>query len=293
MPEERTHQASRDLIDQVESIVKNSGSSFYTAMRLLGPEKRHAMYAVYAFCRQIDDIADEPAPLEAKQKALSVWRNDIEALYTGREPVLDVAKALVSPVKRFSLPKEEFIALIDGMEMDIPDGMRAPKMDELELYCRRVAGAVGILSVRIFGESSDDAVRFAVTLGEALQLTNILRDMVEDMDLGRLYVPEEALEKAGIAVTENTSLSEILADPSLKIARGYLAERAKLRFMEASAALEKLDAKKMKPAVLMKEMYHKIFLMMEKRGWEKLEPRPKPSKFFAVKTALRVFIFGK
>ena len=190
-------------------------------------------------------------------------------------------------------PKEEFIALIDGMEMDIPDGMRAPTMSELQLYCPRVAGAVGLLSVCVFGDHGETAQRFAVTLGEALQLTNILRDMDEDMELGRLYMPQECLQKAGIEITQNTPLSRVLNDPNLKIARQALAEQAALRFTEAEIALSDLNAKQMKPAVIMKCVYKKIFDLMEKRGWDVLSPRAKPSKAYMILTALRIWLFGK
>lgn len=293
MHQKERSQTGKELIRQVNDIVKRSGSSFYLAMKLLGKEKRNAMFAIYAFCREIDDIADEPALLEEKKKNLKIWRDDIDNIYNGVEPRQEVAKALIAPVKAFHLPKEEFIALIDGMEMDIPDGMRAPTMTELQLYCRRVAGAVGLLSICVFGDNSETAQRFAVTLGEALQLTNILRDMQEDMDLGRLYMPQECLQKAGIEITDNTPLSYVLNNPDLKIARQALAEQAALRFTEADAALSSLNAKQMKPAVIMKCVYKKIFDMMEKRGWEILTPKPKPSKFYMLITALRICLFGK
>ena len=291
--EKRSETSEKEITEQVNAIVKASGSSFYPAMKLLCREKRNAMYAIYAFCREIDDIADEPAPLNEKKKRLQIWRDDIERVYDGVEPESTVAKALIAPVKRFSLPKSEFIELIDGMEMDIPDGMRAPTMTELQLYCRRVAGAVGMLSVCVFGDFSPTAQRFAITLGEALQLTNILRDMEEDMELGRLYMPRECLDQAGIAITDDTALSSVLSDPNLKIARRELAKQAALRFTEADAALDELDGRKMKPAVIMKDVYKKVFDMMEKRGWDILFPRPKPSKAFVIWTALRVTLFGK
>lgn len=293
MSEKVGFESAEGINREIEAIVKRSGSSFYMAMRLMSAEKRRAMFSIYAFCREIDDIADEPAPLEAKRKALRQWRSDIDAVYRKETPVSVVAAALREPVEKFNLPKEEFIALIDGMEMDIPDGMRAPSAAEVELYCRRVAGAVGMLSVCVFGDFSQTAQRFAITLGEALQITNILRDMGEDMELGRLYMPAECLEKAGIVITDDTPLSEVLSHPRLKIAREALAERALLRFSEAQAALERLNAKQMVPAVIMMKVYRKIFDMMQKRGWEIVEPRPKPSKRWMVLTALRVWAFGK
>ena len=142
----------------VLSIVKNAHSSFYSAMRLLPFHQRMAMFAVYAFCREIDDIADEPAPLETKKKGLAVWRNDIELTYAGMPPSQNPVAVALSPfIRAYDLPKEEFMALIDGMESDLPDDMRAPTLGEVELYCRRVAGAVGVLSVHIFGDASPAA----------------------------------------------------------------------------------------------------------------------------------------
>lgn len=293
MYQEKRPETQKELTNYIEDVVKRSGSSFYLAMRLLSAQKRNAMFAIYAFCREIDDIADEPAPLEEKKKKLQIWREDIEALYDNRQPSSIVAQALRDPVKDFQLPKEEFIALIDGMETDIPDGMRAPTMSELQLYCRRVAGAVGLLSVCVFGDNSKTAQRFAVTLGEALQLTNILRDMDEDMELGRLYMPVECLKKAGITITEDTPLSYVLNHPDLKTARQDLAKQAALRFTETKVALSELDAKQMKPAVIMMCVYEKIFNIMEKRGWDVLHPRAKPSKLYMIFTALRISLFGK
>ena len=262
-------------------------------MRLLGKQKRDAMFAIYAFCREIDDIADEPALLEQKQRALQVWRDDLDKIYAGKQPTQRIAEALIAPIKAFGLPKDEFVALIDGMEMDIPDGMRAPTMTELQLYCRRVAGAVGMLSVCVFGDFSETAQRFAITLGEALQLTNILRDMDEDMELGRLYMPKECLDKAGIVVTDDTHLSEILNHPNLGIARAALAEQALLRYAEADAALAKLNAKQMKPAVIMQAAYRKIFDAMQKRGWNVVRPRIKTPKSALLLTALRIWLIGR
>ena len=276
----------------IESVVKKSGSSFTAGMKILPKDKRDAMFAIYAYCRLIDDIADEPAPINDKIRALSVWRDDIAALYRGEVPNANpVARALYGVIQKYGLPQDEFLALIDGMETDMNDNMRAPDMVQLELYCRRVAGAVGVLSVYVFGDSSPEAQRFAVVLGEALQLTNILRDMEEDLELGRLYMPAECLQKAGIALDENTPLSAVLKHPNLKIARRDLAQRAFMRYTEAETLLESLDKKKMKAAVLMMKVYKKILLIMEKRGFDVLSPRAKPSKLWLLATVLKTSLF--
>ncbi|MGH6972350.1 MAG: squalene/phytoene synthase family protein, partial [Caulobacteraceae bacterium] len=152
-----------------------SGSSFYAAMRLLPPPERAAMFAVYAFCRLVDDIADEPGPTPALRRAeLDAWRADIAALYAGapRERIANLAE----PIRRFGLKQEDFLAVVDGMEMDVDGPIAAPDFPTLDLYCDRVASAVGRLSVRIFGMPDEPGQRLAHHLGRALQLTNILRD---------------------------------------------------------------------------------------------------------------------
>ena len=148
-------------------------------MRLLPRDRRHGMYAVYAFCREVDDIADGDRPVAHKLAALAAWRDEIEALYAGRPRHL-VARALHEPVRRYRLRREDFLAVVDGMEMDARDDIRAPDLATLDLYCARVASAVGHLSVHIFGDPSEMAHRVADSLGRALQLTNILRDLDED-----------------------------------------------------------------------------------------------------------------
>ena len=178
--------------EHVRAVVADSGTSFYWGMRLLPAAKREAMFAIYAFCREVDDIADSEASPASKQAELALWRAEVEALYAGR-PSRPTSLALAAPIERFELPRAEFDAMIDGMEMDASEAMRAPPMAKLERYCRCVAGAVGVLSVRVFGARSPDRDAGAVALGDALQLTNILRDLVEDAGFGRLYLPRELL----------------------------------------------------------------------------------------------------
>ncbi|MCQ2914160.1 MAG: squalene/phytoene synthase family protein [Alphaproteobacteria bacterium] len=277
---------------EIAELVKQSGSSFYWAMRFLSKEKRNAMFAVYAFCRIIDDIADEPAPIEEKSTNLKFWRNEIDKIYKGEEPEHFVSKDLVYYVKKFNLPKEEFIALIDGMEMDIPDGMCAPSFSELQLYTRRVAGAVGVLSVYIFGDSSQDAIRYALTLGDAVQITNILRDMHEDMELGRLYIPNEYLEDVGIKINDNSKLSDILNNKNIGLIREKLANEAFTKFSEANFLLNKINKRAMKPAVIMGNAYFFILKKLEKRGLDILLPRVRTPKLVLFLSALKISLFG-
>src|SRR6478672_8579370 len=176
------------------------GSSFYLAMRILGREKRAAMFEIYSFCREVDDIADEDRPRPRRLELLSVWRKDIESLYSGSIP--PGLENLARAISRFGLCKDDFLAVIDGVEMDARADIRAPPLKELDLYCDRVASAVGRLSVCVFGMSEAAGKALAHHLGRALQLTNILRDIDEDAAVGRLYLPKEALELANIDSTD-------------------------------------------------------------------------------------------
>src|SRR5271166_651766 len=169
-------------------------------MRILPRAQREAMFEIYSFCRQVDDIADASGPRDVRRGELARWRADIDALYAGK-PV-PRTQGLVLPMQEFGLRREDFHAVIDGMEMDVVADIRAPDDATLDIYCDRVASAVGRLSVRVFGMEQQDGLALAHHLGRALQLTNILRDLDEDASMGRLYLPREMLQDAGIAATE-------------------------------------------------------------------------------------------
>ena len=177
-----------------------SRSSFYKGMRILPRAQREAMFEIYSFCRAVDDIADDLGPRDGRRAQLAQWRSDIDAVYRGAPP--PELGGLAEAVRTFGLQREDFIAIIDGMEMDVVADIRAPDRPTLDLYCDRVACAVGRLSVRVFGMAHDDGIALAHHLGRALQLTNILRDLDEDASLGRLYLPRDALQAAGIAASE-------------------------------------------------------------------------------------------
>ncbi len=170
--------------EPTQAAARASGSSFYTGMRILPRPQREAMFEIYAFCRAVDDIADDPGPREPRLAALAKWRSDIDAVYAGAPspPLAGLARA----VREFDLQREDFLAIIDGMEMDVVTDIRAPDRATLDVYCDRVACAVGRLSVRVFGMAREAGLTLAHHLGRALQLTNILRDLDEDAAMGRL-----------------------------------------------------------------------------------------------------------
>lgn len=234
---------------------------------MLPRERRDAMYAVYAFCREIDDIADDPAPAGDKIARLKDWRGEIDRLYAG-EPGYPTARALAVPIQRFGFDRREFLDIIDGMEMDAVEDIRAPSFEKLETYCDRVASAVGRLSVCAFGAPGPAGRTVARHLGQALQLTNILRDLDEDAGRGRLYLPRELLDKAGIA---GDAPQDVLRDDKVGGACTALADRAQQRYEDAEAALRACPRRAMRPARMMMHVYRETLDRLEARGWTRLD----------------------
>ncbi len=260
----------REANSHVETMVRQAGSSFYWGMRLLPPMKQSAMYAIYAFCRAVDDVADEPAPQTGKLAALDRWRHEVVAIFDNRPTTL-IGRALVDPVRRFSLAQRDFNAILDGVETDARGPVTAPTMADLETYCARVAGAVGLLSVRVFECRHRLADTFALATGHALQLTNILRDIDEDAEVGRLYLPRELLLAANI---DTTVPIEVRRHPNLGQACAALAAIAERRFDEADelrTAMPATAAATLRSAVIMTAMYRRILGRLSARGWNALE----------------------
>ena len=262
-------------LEHVREVTRRSGTSFYGAMRVLPQEKRDAMFAVYAYCREIDDVADDPAPPAEKIARLKDWRAEIDRLYAGN-PGFATTRALLDPVRQFGLQKKDFLALIEGMEIDASETMQGPELKRLEHYCACVAGAVGMLSIRIFGCAHQRAQDLAWSLGQALQLTNILRDMKEDAERGRLYLPAEMLAKHGIATRDPQA---VLAHPNLPAVCDDLAALAQGRFAEAVAALADCPRRQMRPAVVMMFVYRAILTRLIRRGWRDLDAPAKVPKW--------------
>ena len=250
----------------VNRVVARSGTSFLWGMRVLPAERRRAMYAIYAFCREVDDIADEPGEVADKRRALAAWREEIDRLYAGRPEWL-TTRALQTPVRRFDLPREEFLAIIDGMEIDAAPAVRMRRLPDLLDYCRKVAGSVGILSVHTFGVPMHPGPRIAEVLGNALQLTNILRDLKEDAALQRLYVPQEMLDRHGVA---GRSPGAVFVHPGFAGVCAELAGLARGYYAEADRLLTELGWRKMRPAVLMMAVYRETLERLEKRGWKRI-----------------------
>lgn len=259
-----------------------SGSSFYAGMRMLPREKREAMYDVYAFCRAVDDIADGDAHQDDPAGAMRRWRQGVDAIYAGR--AAGEAAHLAPHVRRYGLAREDFVAVIDGMDMDLRGPIVAPDAATLDLYCDRVASAVGRLSVRIFGMEEKAGVQLAHHLGRALQLTNILRDIDEDAERGRLYLPREALLAAGMT---DLTPQAVVAHPGLTQACAPLVAQAHEHFRAAQAIMDAAPRFAVKAPRLMAAAYSDVLARLEKRGFAPPRLRVGVDKFKLLWAVLR------
>ncbi len=240
-----------------------SGSSFYAGMRVLPKPQRQAMYAVYGFCRIVDDIADDLRGERALRRGeLDAWRLDLARLYGGGDG--GRAAFLAPAVRRFDLRHADFLAVIDGMQMDVDADICAPSAAMLDLYMDRVASAVGRLSVRVFGMDERPGLELAHHLGRALQLTNILRDFDEDAAIGRLYVPREALDRAGIGGGDPQS---VVRDGRIDLAARELLAAARDHYACADRVLAARPRGRLLAPRLMSAVYARTLDRTAAAGW--------------------------
>ncbi|MEM6624030.1 MAG: squalene/phytoene synthase family protein [Pseudomonadota bacterium] len=257
--------APQEVVDRITGAAK---SSFSLGMKLLTRPRRQAMRAVYAFCRVVDDIADGDLPAAEKRALLADWRAEIDRLYAGA-PASAIGQALARPVAAYDLPKDEFLAMIEGMEMDAGGPIVAPSEAQLARYTRCVAGSVGMLSMRIFGAWQGAASeRFALNLADALQLTNILRDIEEDAEIGRLYLPAELLAQHNAAPDPAT----IALTPGLTSIAAEIGHRARLHFSAAKAEIPAHARLSLAPALAMLGVYDGYLEKMEQAGFARPGP---------------------
>jgi len=255
----------------IREIVERSGTSFFWAMRLLPKARRKAIFAVYAFCREVDDIADGDLPHTKKNAALNIWRGQIADVFTENNIVekttnnAAILTVLQNAIDVYGLKQADFMAVIDGMQMDINGPIIAPSYDELLLYCDRVASAVGRLCVPIFGQADEKGRNVADHLGLALQLTNIIRDVPEDADINRLYLPNELLEQNGI---DSRNPADVANHPKLPMLCEALGTRAEQAYDDAQTAISQCNPKAMRAPIIMMRVYYLNLKRLRKVGWQ-------------------------
>lgn len=246
--------------DVCSSLTKKSRSNFYYAFLFLPRARREAMYAVYAFCRILDDVVDLGGVAEVQRRELARWRRELARCFEGA-PEEPVAQRLAQVVKRFPIPRGALEAIIDGVEMDL-DHSRYETFEDLYPYCYRVAGAVGLCCIEIFGYSDPRCREYAVNLGVALQLTNILRDIQADAERGRIYLPQEDLSRFGVSAED---LKEGRYSPGFVELMGFEARRARQFYERAWAALPAQDARRLVAAEIMGRIYFALLRAIENR----------------------------
>ncbi len=227
-----------------------SGSSFYYSFLFLEPRRRQAITALYAFCREVDDVVDECPDAGLARTKLDWWRGEVAALYRGR-PGHPVTQALAVSLKEFQLPQEQLLEIIDGMEMDL-DNARYADFKALHLYCYRVASVVGLLAAEIFGYRERQTLKYAHDLGLAFQLTNIIRDVGEDARRGRIYLPQDELARFG--VTESDLLNANYSESFRRLMQ-FQVERAQATYQQAFAQLPAADRKAQRAGLVMAAIY--------------------------------------
>jgi phytoene synthase len=259
------------MTNQSRTITRKSASNLALAFILLPKAKRYAMSALYAFCREVDDVADEETiPLEKRRADLAGWRQDIRLACDGGTPSFPVNRELQAVIAQYHLPFNLFDELIRGVEMDLAI-KRYQTFEELEQYCYRVASVVGLLSVEIFGYQNPDCRQYAVYLGQALQLTNILRDVRNDAERGRIYIPLEELAR------QKVSSEEILASEysdRFAQAAASVAARARNFYSLAERTLPASDRRSMIAAQLMGSVYARLLRELERKRFDVFGPHP-------------------
>ncbi|HBA08883.1 MAG TPA: squalene synthase HpnD [Methylotenera mobilis] len=242
-----------------------SGSSFYYSFMFLPKQKREAITALYAFCREVDDVVDECTELKVAQVKLAWWKDEVRNLYL-KKPIHPVTKALEPVIQQFQLDEEHFHEIIDGMEMDL-NFNRYEDFKQLQLYCYRVASVVGILSAQIFGFENRKTLKFAHDLGMAFQLTNIIRDVGEDARRNRIYLPLDELAKFN--VTEDDILKSRESDAVKRLLDAQI-ERAEMYYDKALNELPAEDKKSQRVGLIMTAIYRTLLREIKADGAEKV-----------------------
>ena len=253
------------------SITRKSASNLALSFIALGREKRKAMAVLYAFCREVDDLADEDSrSLEERRISLKFWRNDVRRACNGEEPEMALNKELKQVVEKYGLSFDLFDELIRGVEMDL-DQDRYRSWEDLDLYCHRVATVVGLLSIEIFGYQDRDCCKYAHHLGRALQLTNILRDVRNDATRSRIYLPIEIMKKHNVEEADVLNLN--YSDGFYEVA-AEVAARARDHYQKATENLPEIDRRSMVAAESMGAVYWRLFRLMERRRFHVLDAEP-------------------
>ena len=277
-------QHKTDLSLQSYKVTRESNSSFFYSFFFLPAEKRKAIYSIYAICRSLDDAVDKSSSKLEASEALLKWTTEITNMYQGK-PIHPITINLKPYIEKYSIPQKYFSELIKGVEMDLTKN-RYNTFDELHKYCYRVASVVGLICVEVFGYKNATTLGYAVDLGIAMQLTNILRDIKIDAENGRIYLPLEDMKKFGY--TEENLCSSTYNNAFVEVMR-FESERAHSYYKRAEETLPKEDRKAMVTAEIMKTIYRRLLQQIESAHYDVFTHAVKLSKLQKIKTALKTW----
>lgn len=265
-------------------------TSFYYSFLVLPAEQRRAIIAVWDFCRAVDDAVDEDGPVAegspSGRQAIAFWRDELARAYGGETPLTPQGRSLQPFIAPFDLPRQAFEDVVDGVAMDL-DTTRYQTFDDLLQYCRRVASAVGLICIRIFGCTSERACEYAVSLGVALQLTNILRDVTDDLRRGRVYLPLDDLRACGCTV-DALAAGEV-SEPVRRLIQ-FECRRARDFYDRAKAALPPADRRRLVAAEIMRAVYFETLMRIERSGHDVFTARARVPKPRQAMIALRQWL---
>ncbi len=265
----------------------SSGSSFYYSFLFLPPNRRRAITALYAFCREVDDVVDECKDPQVAANKLVWWRQELDRLYAGK-PQHPVTQALQAVLPEFNLPQEQLLEIVDGMEMDLQQ-TRYLDFTALSLYCYRVASVVGLLAADIFGYSDRQTLKYAHDLGTAFQLTNIIRDVGEDARRGRIYLPMDELKRFNVSVTD---IFDARQSENFQKLMEFQIERAERYYAQALSQLPVIDRKAQRPGLVMAAIYRALLDEIKRDGCQVLRQRTSLTPLRKLWLAWRTWIKG-
>ena len=265
-----------------------TGTTVFFGMRLLPKAKREALYTLIAWARHLEEVVESPLSDEEKKQIMDGWRREFDNIFDKKVPATDIGRRIYKNCMRFKLPKDEFLNMLDSVSENVYNPLQAPTMKKLTGYCRGVGGMTGSLSLRVFGCRDEKMIKeLSSSIGAALQITNILRNVKEDANNNRLYIPQELLIKAGINSTEPKT---VLVDKNLAIARQELAKVASDNYKKAYELVANLDKTTSRPLRLLLDIYKRYFDIMNNRGWEIISPKPEISKFHKLQILLKILL---
>ena len=273
-------------MSSIGRIVRKNHSAVFWCTRHYPKAKREAVYTLYAFVKHFDDLSSSSLSFEDKKSIIDAWNREISNIYDKKVPQTDIGRKIYKNCMRFKMQREILEEIINSFSMDCPKPLCRPTLKEFDKYCLGVSEMPSYLILKVIAEFDEETTsKLANAIGKAVEITNILKNIKEDILKGHLYIPDEFLLSAGIS--KELSLKEVLTHTNLYIARQKLADIARQSFANAYKLLEENNNKNSKPIVYMLNLYHRYFEIMDNRGWEIISPKPKLKIYDSMKLIIK------